>query len=136
MRRLRTNLENKKMTKCIYCGQYGEQYKPCPFCGAPSSYDKDMEAWKQLARAGYRTPYDFTDIPAKNPHMSEEVDSIENVYSVNVSALNVRNSPSFFGKIVRRLHWGDKVLPSELKKGWYKVGTKAWVYGACLRKCI
>lgn len=59
--------------------------------------------------------------------------------SVQVKSSEVRNKPTFLGKIVARLSYGDRVNMLESKGSWIRVGLitaekKGWMHSAALTK--
>ena len=49
----------KEVFKCQYCGQYGEDKKPCPACGAPIEEVKEKfkvicaSPWKEIEKKNW-----------------------------------------------------------------------------------
>lgn len=57
--------------------------------------------------------------------------------SVQVRSGQVRSTPSFMGKVVADLGYGDQVITSEEQGGWIKVqvpgrGIEGWMHGSAL----
>ena len=104
------------MTKCIYCGQYGEKYKPCPFCGAPQvGAPHGEEKWENCYWS-YNSQEDYFPVT---------VDGKRTVY---VNALNIREYPTVNSRLVGRLSKGETVSPIQEDGAWIKIGKRQWVH--------
>jgi hypothetical protein len=57
--------------------------------------------------------------------------------NVQVKNGQVRTSPSFLGKVVANLRYGDQILVLEKKEGWFRIsqagrGIQGWMHGTAL----
>lgn len=56
---------------------------------------------------------------------------------VKVKETEVRSQPSFLGKVLTTLHYGDRVMAGEIEKGFYKIelpdeSGEGWVHSSAL----
>ena len=91
------------MGKCVYCGQKGDIYSHCHYCGAPMP-DMAVTLEKEIRRVA----------------LGEEL-------SVAVPFLNVRSGPSTSHRVVRMVKLGDILKIDKKNGGWVRINNGEWV---------